>query len=81
VHFSGFDPWTIIQAFEKKTNSFELKCYRKILRIQWTAKVKNTDITDILTLLRVKESWLINNILAREKESLNTMAASNGTTI
>jgi hypothetical protein len=37
--------------------------FRKIIRIPWTSRVKNNDI---LTFLNIKESWLVNNILARK---------------
>jgi hypothetical protein len=51
------------QTITKIINSFELKCYRKILRIPWTTRVKNNDI---LTFLNIKESWLVTNILVRK---------------
>ena len=31
-------------ADEKKINAFETKCYRRILRIPWIGKRKNTEI-------------------------------------
>src|ERR1700729_1708372 len=40
----GCESWTITQKIRKKIGSFETKCYRRILRIPWTAKKKNIDI-------------------------------------
>ena len=31
---------------EKRIQAFEMKCYRKILRVPWTAKEKNTTILE-----------------------------------
>ena len=59
----GCESWTITQKTRTKIQSFETKCYRKILRIPWTEKRKNTDV---LKELNVKENWLINNILYRK---------------
>ena len=59
----GCESWTITQKLGAKIQSFETKCYRKILRIPWTEKRKNTDV---LKELNVKENWLINNILYRK---------------
>ena len=40
----GHEGWTLTTADEKKINAFETKCYRRILRIPWIAKRKNTEI-------------------------------------
>jgi len=34
----------VTKKIEKRIMAFERKCYRKILRIGWTQKVKNTDL-------------------------------------
>ena len=54
---------TLTTADEKKINAFETKCYRRILRIPWIAKRKNTEI---LNELKVGQDWLLNNIKARK---------------
>ena len=59
----GCESWTITQKIRKKIESFETKCYRRILRIPWTAKKKNIEI---LKVLNIAECWLINNILYRK---------------
>ena len=34
----------VTKEIENRIMAFEIKCYRKILRIGWTQKVKNTDL-------------------------------------
>ena len=59
----GCEGWTLTTADEKKINVFGTKCYRRILRIPWTAKRKNTEI---LKELKVGQGWFFNNIKARK---------------
>lgn len=40
----GCESWTISHSLEKKIVYFELKYYRKVIRIPWPRKVKNDDI-------------------------------------
>ena len=54
--------WTISKSCEKRINSFELKCYRKMLRIPWTARRNK----DILRELNIKPNWLLNTIKSRK---------------
>ena len=57
----GCEGWTITKTDEKTIASFEMKCYRKILRIPWTAKRRNDDI---LKELNVSKNWLLNTVKA-----------------
>lgn len=59
----GCETWTITQTIRNRIEAFETKCYRRILRIPWTMKIKNADI---LKQLNIKEGWLVNNILSRK---------------
>ena len=59
----GCEGWTISKTDEKTITSFEMKCYRKMLRIPWTAKRRNEDI---LKELNIKAKWLLNSIKARK---------------
>ena len=59
----GCEGWTLTTADEKKINAFETKCYRRMLRIPWIEKRKNTEI---LKELKVGHDWLLNNIKARK---------------
>ena len=40
VAIYGCEGWAISKQDEKKLNAFEMKCYRKMLKIPWTAKRK-----------------------------------------
>src|SRR6218665_221634 len=40
----GCEAWVVTKEIEKGIMAFERKCYRKILRIGWTQKVKNNDL-------------------------------------
>ncbi|GFO45793.1 endonuclease-reverse transcriptase [Plakobranchus ocellatus] len=40
----GCEAWTINKTDSKRITAFELKCYRKILRISWTEKIRNEEV-------------------------------------
>ena len=40
----GCDSWTIKKAEGKKIDSFELWCWRRLLRVPWTARRTNQSI-------------------------------------
>ena len=40
----GCETWTVTKRCESRILSFERKCYRKILRIEWTQKVTNEEL-------------------------------------
>jgi len=42
----GCETWTVTKRCESQILSFERKCYRKILRIEWTQKVTNEEYTE-----------------------------------
>ena len=60
----GSETWSLSKEAEKKINAFELKCYRKILRIPWTAKRTNTSV--LTELGNIPEEWLQNTIISRK---------------
>ncbi|GFS08091.1 endonuclease-reverse transcriptase [Elysia marginata] len=70
----GCEGWTLTTADEKKINAFEMKCYRRMLRIPWIAKRKNTVI---LKELKVGQNWLLNNIKARKLSYLGHLKRHN----
>jgi hypothetical protein len=59
----GCESWTITKTIKKKIESFETKCYRNVLEIPLTMKMKNVDI---LKDLNIRENYLINNIISRK---------------
>ena len=40
----GYESWTIRKAEHQRTDSFELWCWRRLLRVPWTAKRSNQSI-------------------------------------
>ena len=40
----GYDSWTIKKAEGRRTNAFELWCWRRLLRVPWTARRSNQSI-------------------------------------
>ena len=44
----GCEAWTLTKLDEKKITAFEMKCYRKILRIPWTARRTNKSVLEEL---------------------------------
>ena len=59
----GCETWTLSKTAAKKINAFEMKCYRKILRISWKEKKRNSDI---INTLKIPECWLLNTIAKRK---------------
>ena len=60
----GSETWSISKEAEKKINAFEFKCYRKILRIPWTAKRTNASIVNHFG--NIPEHWLQNTIVRQK---------------
>ena len=40
----GFESWTIKKAEHRRTDAFELRCWRRLLRVPWTARRSNQSI-------------------------------------
>ena len=55
----GCEAWTIKNTDAKRTTSFEMKCYRKILRISWMEKLTNKEV---LSRLDMKTTMLLQNV-------------------
>src|SRR5271163_165261 len=61
----GCETWTLNKANKNKINAFEMWCWRRLLRIPWTAKRTNASVmkeiggkTKLLaTVLRLKMSY------------------------
>ena len=65
VAIYGCEAWTISKTDEKKITSFEMKCYRKTLRISWTERKTNASV---LEQLGVKAPQLL-NLIKKQKLS------------
>ena len=40
----GYESWTVKKAERRKTDAFELWCWRRLLRVPWTARSSNQSI-------------------------------------
>ena len=40
----GWERWTIKKAEHRRTDAFELSCWRRLLRVPWTARRSNQSI-------------------------------------
>ena len=40
----GCESWTVKKAEHRRTDAFELRCWRRLLRVPWTAKRSNQSI-------------------------------------
>ena len=65
VAIYGCETWTISKTDEKKITFFEIKCYRKILRISWTERKTKASV---LEQLGVKAPQLL-NLIKKQKLS------------
>ena len=49
----GHDSWTIKKAEHQRTDAFELWCWRRLLRVPWTARRSNQSILN-----HIDQSWV-----------------------
>ena len=40
----GCESWTVEKAEHQRTNAFKLQCWRRLLKVPWTAKKSNQSI-------------------------------------
>ena len=40
----GYESWTIKKAERRRIDAFELWCWRRLLRVPWTARISNQSI-------------------------------------
>ena len=40
----GYESWTIKKAEHQRIDAFELRCWRRLLRVPWTARISNQSI-------------------------------------
>ena len=44
VFIYGCERWTVKKAEGRRTDAFELWCWRRLLRVPWTARISNQSI-------------------------------------
>ena len=60
----GSETWCLSKQAEQKVKSFQMKSFRKILRIPWTEKRTNESILQQLG--NFDENWLLNTVVQRK---------------
>ena len=72
----GCEAWTLRKEDEKRIEAFEMKCYRRMLRIPWTAKKSNMEVLqqadtnrDLLHCVRKRKLQYFGHV-AKQRESL-----------
>ena len=61
----GAECWTMKESEKKRLESFELWCYRRLLRISWTSRTTNVEV-----LQRIQPEACILDTVYRRKSSL-----------
>ena len=46
----GYESWTVKKAEPRRTDAFELWCWRRLLRVPWTARRSNQSILEEISL-------------------------------
>ena len=65
----GCESWTVKKAEHQRIDAFELWCWRRLLRVSWTARRSNQSILK-------EHSWVFIARTDAEAETLNTLATS-----
>ena len=55
----GCESWTIKKAEHRRTDAFELWCWRRLLRVPWTARRSNQSILKEISLERSLEGLML----------------------
>ena len=64
----GFESWTIKRADHRRIDAFELWCWRRLLRVLWTARRSNQSI-----LKEISPEYLLEGLMLKLKLQ-NTLA-------
>ena len=74
----GSECWVLKTTDKKKINSFELWCYRRLLRIKWTDKKTNENVLSKLELVKdcllpsLNEKWLFSDMYSEKVTFVQT---------
>ena len=60
----GYESWTIKKAESQRIDAFELWCWRRLLRVPWTARRSNQSILKEISLARTDAEAETLNMLA-----------------
>jgi len=55
----GCESWAIKKAEHQRTDAFELWCWRRLLRVPWTARRSNKSILKEISVEYSLEGWML----------------------
>ena len=55
----GYESWTIKKTEHRRINALELWCWRRLLRVPWTARRSNQSILKEISLEYSLEGWML----------------------
>ena len=55
----GCESWTIKKAEHRRMDAFELWCWRRLLRVPWTARRSNQSILKVISTKYSLEGWML----------------------
>ena len=58
----GYESWTIRKAEHQRIDAFELCCWRRLLRVSWTARKSNQSI-----LKEINSEYLLEGLMLKLK--------------
>ena len=58
----GFENWTVKKAEGRRIDAFELCCWRRLLRVPWTAGISNQSI-----LKEISPEYLLEGLMLKLK--------------
>ena len=58
----GYESWTIKKAEHQRTDAFELWCWRRLLRVPWTARRSNQSI-----LKKISSEYVLEGLMLKLK--------------
>ena len=58
----GGESWTVKKAERQRINAFELRCWRRLLRVPWTARRSNQSI-----LKEISPGWSLEGLMLKLK--------------
>ena len=56
----GCESWTIKKAEHRRTDAFDLWCWRRLLRVPWIARRSNQSILKEISPEHSLEGWMLN---------------------
>ena len=59
VMLYGAESWTLKLNDKRRINAFELWCWRRVLHIPWTTKVRNTEVIAIINPMSSLEALVL----------------------